>query len=97
MDSGAGNAPGFEKRRNAVSGCQDYKGDDECKLTGPDGSQVACHPKYRAPCKCEENKAQDLMPERMDGLYRGRKNVLDELPGLASQMLLGHCFYPLKG
>jgi hypothetical protein len=51
---------------------------------------VACHPKYRDPCKSEEDKAQDLMPEGMDGLYRSRKNVLDELPGLSRQMLLGH-------
>jgi hypothetical protein len=90
MDSRAGNAPGFEKRRNAVSGCKDYKGNDEYKLPGPDGSRMARQPKYRTPCKCEENKAQHLMPQRMDGFNRSRKNVLDELSGLPRQMPLGH-------
>jgi hypothetical protein len=90
MDSRAGNAPGLEERRNTVSGCKYYEGDDEYQLAGADGGRVAYNPKCRSPRKCEENKAQDLMPERMDGLYRSRKNVLDELPGLPRQMLLGH-------
>ena len=44
----------------------------------------------------KENKAQHLMPERMDGLHGGRKNVFDELSGLPRQMLLGHEFHPIK-
>src|SRR5665213_968175 len=90
MDSGAGNAPGFEKRRNAVSGCEDYQGNDDRELAGPDGSRVACDPKHRDRRKTEENEAQNFVPERMDGLYGRGENVLDELPGLPGQMLLGH-------
>ena len=41
---------------------------------------------------CKKNKAQNLMPERMDGLHRGGKNVFDELARLLRQMLVGHDF-----
>ena len=46
--------------------------------------------------KHQENKAQNLMPERMHGLYSGRNNVLDELSGLPRQMLLWHDFIVSK-
>ncbi len=38
----------------------------------------------------KENKGDDLMPKRMDGLHGGGKNVFYELAGVLRQMLVGH-------
>jgi hypothetical protein len=41
-------------------------------------------------CYREENKADDLMPQRMDGLHGGGKNVLHELACVLRKMFVGH-------
>jgi hypothetical protein len=90
MSSGAGDTPGFYEGRDAVRSQHNDKRDDDCQSTRAHGSRVARY----LPCtdrrKCKENKAQNLMPKRMDGLHRGGKNVLYELACLAGQMLAGH-------
>jgi hypothetical protein len=38
----------------------------------------------------KETKAQNLVPQRMDGLYGSRENVFDKLSGLSTDVLPGH-------
>jgi hypothetical protein len=90
MSSGAGNAPGFQKRGDAVAGHYHNKRDDDRQLSRSKRGRPAYDVEDTAPRNYQENKAQNLMPQRMRGLHSGGKNVLYKLAGLAYQMLVGH-------
>jgi hypothetical protein len=97
MESGTGNAPGFPERGNTV-----YRGNYNhgYDYQQPAGSQCRAVPQgARADndCNRKENKAQNLMPERMNRLYSSGNDVLYKLPGLPRQILLGHDFIVSKG
>ncbi len=88
----------FRKEEIPYTGGNYNQGDDQHQLARSHVSRdVRRAPAPTMTANHEENKAQNLMPERMDGLYSGGKNVLDKLPGLPRQMLLRHDFIVSKG
>jgi hypothetical protein len=92
MESGAGDATGFQERRNPVPGRDDDQRYDDGDLYRPKAGRV---PEELPTCRRrngQKNKTQNLMPKRVDRLHRCRENVLDELPGRARQLLLRHDF-----
>src|SRR5579863_659969 len=90
MSSRAGDAPGFQERRNAVGCGHDDKRDNEHQPAGAHGSGASRHFPGCKRRNCKENKAQNFMPKRMDRLHRGGKNVLHELACLPRYLLMGH-------
>ena len=90
MRSGAGDAPGFKKRRNAVSGRHHYQGDDECQPAKSECGEFTYHIRDSDRCNCKENKADHLMPKRMDRLHGCREHVFHELARPPRQMLMDH-------
>jgi hypothetical protein len=96
MNSGAGNAPGFQKGRNAIPQGQQNQGYYQHQLERPHAVAGMDKARAQAKRKYQENKAQNLMPERMHRLYSGRNNVLYELSGLPRQMFVLHDFIVSK-
>jgi hypothetical protein len=90
MGSGAGDAPGFQEGGHAVRGGHNYKGDDDCQSNKSEGRRFTYHIRDSVRRNCKENKAQDLMPQRMDRLHGRREYVFNELACLRRQMLPGH-------
>src|SRR5580698_7870532 len=90
MSSGAGDAPGFQERGNAIGRGHDYKGNNERQPAGAHGSGASRHFPGCDRRNCKENKANNFMPKRMDRLHRGGKNVLYKLACLPRHLLMGH-------
>jgi hypothetical protein len=97
MKSGAGDAPGLQKGRNSVSQGQQNQGYYQHQLERPHAVAGMDEVRAQTERKYQENKAQNLMPQRMHWLYCRRNYVLDELPGLPRQMLVWHDFIVSKG
>ncbi len=92
MKSGAGNAPGFQKRRNAVAGHDQNKRDKNGEPYGSQVGRVAGNFPSRGSRNHEKNKANHLVPEGMNGLYRRGKNMFDKRSRLLREGLTGHEF-----
>ena len=96
MDSGAGDAAGLQKRRNAVYSTDGYEKTEDRKLNGAQIGGIARHLPDRDDREKKENKAQNLVPQRVHRLDGGGNDMLDELPGLSRPDPFGPRIYPTK-
>jgi hypothetical protein len=97
MESGTGNAPGFQERGDTVYRGNCNHGDDYRQPARAQSGVVPQGARADDHCNRKENKAQNLMPERMNRLYSGGNHVLYKLPRLPRQILLRHDFIVSKG
>jgi hypothetical protein len=92
MESGAGNAPGFQERGDAVACHDENKRNENRQAYWAESGRIAGNLPARRCRNYEKNKANYLMPERMNRLYGRGKNVLDKLSRLFREGLTGHEF-----